>query len=229
MTSRHEAGPIGDEGVARRIDPAVLVLPLRLFMGVAWLRVGVANLASPLWRNGDLVQRFAVNQDVVTLPFALWMLDVAGRHVVLVAWVVGMTEVICGLALLAGVWLRTALAAAVTMNVVFLLCGQVNPSIFYLLAEMVLLAAVGSGAIGRGRVLSPVAWRAVAIGSALGALVLLPFVETLDPEELIFDPGAVLACLLAVGAVGSWVLSRPAARPGRPIASWIHGRWRAGG
>ncbi len=225
MTATHEADPTGRPPCPRRLDPAVLVLPLRLFLGVAWLRVGVANLASPLWRNGDLVQRFAVNQDVVALPFALWILDAAGRHVVLVAWVVGVTEVLCGLALLAGAWLRTALAAAVVMNLVFLVCGQVNPSIFYLMIEVVLLAALLSGAVGARRALTPVAWRVVAIGSAVLAVVLLPFIETLDPEELIFDPGAVLSCLLALCAVGSWALSRPVPA-GRVLSSWLTGRWR---
>jgi thiosulfate dehydrogenase [quinone] large subunit len=220
--------PVTPSVAPRRVDAALLVLPLRLFMGVAWLRVGIANLSSPLWRKGDLVQRFSVNQDVVALPFALWILDAAGRHVVLVAWVVGITEVLCGLALLAGVALRIALAAAMTLNLVFLVCGQVNPSVFYLVIEACLLFALLSGAVGGRRPVTARVWWTAAAAAAGVALVLVPFVETVDPEELIFDPGAVLACFFAVFAVGAGALARQGSSSGsgRAVAAWIAGRWR---
>jgi hypothetical protein len=86
------------------------------------------------------------------------------------------------------------------LNITFVLSGQINPSAFYLVMEMVLLVAVADGTIGR-RPTQPTR-RTYAFAAALlivGA-ALLPFVRTLEPAGMITDPALMLSFLAVLQA-----------------------------
>jgi hypothetical protein len=95
------------------------------------------------------LRKFATTQHQDALPFFRPVLD----HLITpgaqaVAIVVVVTQLACGLAIAIGKPLRLALQWAVLLNVVFIMCGKVNPSAFYLVMEIVLLFAIADGTIG---------------------------------------------------------------------------------
>jgi hypothetical protein len=126
-----------------------------------------------------------------------------------VAVVVAVAQVLIGLAIAIGRPLRLALWAGVVLNVVFVLCGKVNPSAFYLVMEAALLYAVSTGVLGRGY-RQPSARSFLLVGGWLtAAAAMAPFVSTLEPADVIEDPAMMLVFLSLVMA-------------GTTLARWLH-------
>jgi hypothetical protein len=118
-----------------------------------------------------------------------------------VAAVVAVAQILIGLAILVGRPLRSALWAGVVLNVVFVMCGRVNPSAFYLVMEAVLLYGISVGVVGRRATRpSPRSLALVAMWLAL-AVVDIPFIRTLEPAKVIEDPAMMLTFLCAVVAI----------------------------
>jgi uncharacterized membrane protein YphA (DoxX/SURF4 family) len=189
-----------------RIPLSVLALPLRLFIGVGWLRAGSANISTTEWRDGDLVERFVVNHETTALPFVRPLLEAVSHQYAAVAWIVAITEIVGGVLLLSGRFLRAALVWCMGLNLVFLAAGQVNPSIFYLFVQAFLLTGVLTGALGRRRPVFRTVWAVAAPVLAVAALALLLFIDTIDGEYVIRDPAAVLALFCGTQAVAAAVL-----------------------
>jgi hypothetical protein len=166
------------------------------------MRAGVEKLITPEWWTGGVLHDFLREQHTDALPFFRPVMDHAiAPGAIPVSTAVVAMQIGCGLALASGRHLRPALICAVAMNVTFVLAGRVNPSAFYLVMEFVLIMAVAEGAVGTSR---PWPARRVAI-SAVGlfgsALVLLPFVRTLKPSDVIEDPATVLVTVLVLSGI----------------------------
>ena len=133
------------------------------------------------------------------------------------------TEIGCGIAIMTGRPLRAALRCAVVLNITFVLCGEINPSAFYLVMEMVLLVAVADGTIGTHP--TPPTRRTYAFAAALlilgGALV--PCIRTLEPAAVITDPAIMLvflALLHAATLVLRCSLAKPSTRSSTSSSAW---------
>ncbi len=178
------------------LTAAVVLLPLRIFLAAGWLRAGAEKLIEPQWWNGDQLRTFLGAQHDEALPFFRPVMEhLIAPAATVVAIVVVLTQIGCGLAIGLGKHLRLALRWAFLMNVIFILAGRVNPSAFYLVMEIVLLFAVADGTIGvRPTVPS---WRTVAtagVSAGLAAAV-VPFIRTIEPAKVIDDPAMMLVFL----------------------------------
>ena len=135
-----------------RVAPSsqfLVLVPIRVFLVAGWLRAGIEKLIDPQWWNGDHLRTFlAVHHPSAVPPFQPIIEHAIQPYAVLVAFVVMATQLACGVAIAIGRPIRAALRWAVILNVTFVLCGQVNPSAFYLVMEMVLLVAIADGTIG---------------------------------------------------------------------------------
>lgn len=186
---RHPSSPPGGGPVG------VVLLPLRLFLAAGWLRAGVEKVIDPDWWTGATLDAFLAEQEQMMLPFFRPVAEsLIAPLAAPVSWVVVGVQLLIGVCLAVGRWPRAALWAGVVLNVTFTLAGRVNPSAFYLVMELVLLAGMS-----RPTTLT-IAWRRATLW-LLPAVVMLPFARTLDPAHVIDDPALMLAFVCGLAAI----------------------------
>lgn len=214
------------------VRAAVVLLPLRLFLAAGWLRAAAEKLIDPEWWSGDALRAFLADQHHEALPFFRpVMTGLIAPLAVQVAIVVAVAQVLIGIAIAVGRPLRLALWAGVVLNVVFVMCGRVNPSAFYLVMEAALLYAISSGHLSHRVSREPGARSFVWIGAWLAfAAAMTPYVRTLEPADVIDDPAMMLVFLSVVMAATTfarWVHHRAPHITARtdlsvePVRSWL--------
>lgn len=212
--------------------PANIVVA-QLFLTMGWTRSAAEKIVSSSWWTGNDLTDFVVDHErhavgwfaeilhAVVLPSpALWASVVLGIEILIVIGLVMPKR-------------RTfALLTAVGLNIVFVLAGATNPSVFYLVLELSLvlwISEYGAAAANSARRL-----RAIARGSLVFALASTPLVSTLHPARVIHDPGAVLCALSLCVAAGASAARRRVRRKlwrdkMRPVVSTLDLRPRAVG
>jgi uncharacterized membrane protein YphA (DoxX/SURF4 family) len=196
--------PSGDDAndhmlFGRSATAVVVLLPLRLFLAAGWTRAGAEKLISPEWWSGNELLRFLAAQREEALPFFRPVMEnVIAPAAALVAIVVMVTQLVCGIAIALGKRLRLALRWCFLLNVTFILAGRVTPSAFYLVMQAVLLFAVADGTLGV-HATKPSSRTVVAAGVSAGLVALVvPYVRTIEPANVIEDPAMMLAFMGSV-------------------------------
>ncbi len=182
--------------------PGWVLLP-QLFLAAGWLRVAVENTTTAGWWSGEAVRAFLAtdtgNAVAFYEPFLTRVVDPLAAGV---AAVVVTVEAVVAASLALNRRPVAALLAGAFLNVQFMLAGAVNPSAFYLVIAMVILLwrfdERSAGA--HRRTLA----RRLAVGAAVAATGLVPFIRTLAPAEVIMDPAIVLAFLGVLFAAAVW-------------------------
>jgi len=161
-----------------------------MFIGLGWLRAAVEKLISRDWWTGDQIREFVEVNSELTLPWfgpvvdALLSID----SIVVVSVFVG--QLLAGLALVSGYRQRTGLTIGMTMNLVFVMIGAVDPSIFYLMLQAVLWLW-----LFEHRVTVATAVRSLTLIGVLAAalaVISAPFISSLDPGKVVEDPATIL-------------------------------------
>lgn len=214
-----------------------MLLPVRLLLAAGWLRAGAEKLVDGEWWSGAGLRSFLAEQHHEALPFFRPVMDhLIAPAAVMVALVVMVTELMCGLAIGSGRRMRVALRWGFMLNIVFLLAGSVNPSVFYLVMELVMLSAIADGALGAETSTPSRLTIVMAAVAAALAVACVPYIRTIDPERVIDDPAMMLSFIGAVVAltlVARWAAhpTRRQARLGgtrtRYLAAWIHAQPQA--
>ena len=213
-------------GSVGRDSTAMVLLPLRLFVGVIWLRAAAEKVIDPTWWNGTAVETFVTTQlatDSVAAHWCVWLAEtVLLPNAPAVGWIVVVLETLAGLAILLGVATASFLVVGITMNVSFLLMGAVNPSAFYIPIQAILLMGDAGSvagldwALALDRTCTPRRWHEAVFAQSrvwqvgAGVLIIVAGVCTLQvhsftPTALVHDPLAVLALVSAIGALGAWI------------------------
>lgn len=126
------------------------LVPVRVFIGVGWLRAFAEKAVEPGWRDGTRLSAFLARQldagMVVFSPYQMLVSDAFLTHAMLLGWVVMLGQLLAGVAILSGTLTSAALLGGIFMNLNFLLAGVPDPSTFYIVIQTVLLLA-GAGAI----------------------------------------------------------------------------------
>lgn len=180
------------------------VVVSELFVGFGWLRAAASKVGDEAWWSGDLVAGFLREHRGDTVGWYAGFGDLLLSSTAVVAAVVILAEVVIGVSLVLARHVDKALAAAVFLNINFVLVGRTNPSIFYLLLEMGLLLWLVENSTRTP--VSLKALRGIAMVSLVLAALCLPWVRTLSPALVTDDPAAVLATwglCTAVGASGA--------------------------
>lgn len=210
------------------------LFPLRLFIALGWLRVGIEKLINPNWHKGHALENFIQQQEEAGLIFFTGYYHVLERLVLpfSVFWseVFMVTQLLVGLALLVGAFSQLALLLALAMNFVFLMAGAANPSAFYIVIQLSLLfshagevfgvdAYLSSRISSRWLVAQNKTARAVYSKADMersfvaGFLLLstafgvLPFIQHFSPAKSIDDPAMLLFVLLNIGAIFALIRS----------------------
>ncbi len=126
------------------------LVPMRMFMGIAWITVGVEKVVSDDWFSGEAIAQFltsSVASGAVKVPAYEYLIEnIFLPHAHWLLWVVVIGQFLVGLGILLGTFTNAALLGGLLMNLNFILCGRINPSVFYMLIETVLFLA-NTGAI----------------------------------------------------------------------------------
>ena len=199
--------------VDRPLQLPAWALLAQLFLAAGWLRAASAHALSADWWSGEEIRRFATAAEfepVGSIDIALRELVIPSAEVLAVIVVVA--QLLVGVLLVLNVRTVVALVVGAVMNLAFMLCGAVNPSVFYLIIAGVLLARLAESNLDRERA----AQLALNLTFAtIGTTALLsPSVRSLAPDDAIEDPALVLLFLnlLLLGTL--WRLGRRAAGVG---------------
>lgn len=231
MDDRHSTARIAGRNAQRRMT--LVLLPLRLWLGLAWLRSGVAKVMEPAWFDGTALQGFVQGQLEAgappLVPYAALMESAWIRLAAPLGIAVLVVELAIGVALLTGTFTNLALLAAIVLNVNFILAGAPAPSHLYVVIELVLLLGGAGAYYGADRYLSlyvrsPLLTsrtnlhtaerppRALLLTVAALCLVIAaaaaPSVGSLLPAQGADDPAFVVATLCTLVAVVAVVLAR---------------------
>lgn len=216
--------------IARELAKSTAVLvPLRLFMGVGWLRTFLEKVGDSTWWNGGAVRAFLdqqVTEGLVVFPFYERVIDTTLRPGSLwIGWLVVVLELVIGLAILTGTYTNLALIVGAGLNLNFMLAGRITPSVFYI-AIQTLLFVTGVGSVfgvdgglrkrstsnvlpialaarlpGKGLIANDVSDVTVLAIVAAG-FSLLGFVHATDfGPGGVNDPGLVLGAVMAMSAM----------------------------
>jgi thiosulfate dehydrogenase [quinone] large subunit len=142
-------------------------LPIRLFVGFAWLEAGWHKFTDPEWTQGGAAlraywERAASIPEQGRPPITFeWYRDfintlLAGNHESWFAWVITLGELAVGIGLILGVLTGLAAFGGALMNMSFLLAGSAstNPVLFTLAVGLILAWKV-AGYYGVDRYLLP--------------------------------------------------------------------------
>jgi hypothetical protein len=200
------------EYVLREVQrEAVWLVPSRVFIGIGWLRASAEKLSNPAWWDGAALRAFMdAHANLAVFPvFAQLMRGAFSDLAVPLGVTVMLLEVVIGVFLILGWWMRSAILVGGFLNVLFVMAGVPNPSAFYLVIQMALWTMGADRAFAfrprRGRtrqsradlsfslnLVSSALWLALA-GSSLGRI------RDFSPAGSIHDPAAVLTVVACVG------------------------------
>lgn len=128
------------------------LVPLRWFLGVAWLRSAADKLLDPAWHSGDVLREFLATtglRGASSFPeLATLIEEVIEPSAPLVAGVVLALQLLFGAGILLGCFTNLALLGGITVNVAFMLAGAPNPSAFYVLIQIVLFTSNAGAIVG---------------------------------------------------------------------------------
>ncbi len=183
------------------LSPAVLLLfPVRLFLAAGWLRAAAEKAIEHQWWNGQALRNFLADHHDSALPFFRPVAEhVIGPQAVLVSALVLAIEVYCGVVLLIGRPMRSAIHLGILLNVVFIVAGQVNPSAFYLVMELALLFGVADGIIGMKPSRPSRLTLALGVVVTMAGCSMIPYIRSFQPAGLVADPAAMLAFIGVIG------------------------------
>lgn len=170
------------------------VLLTQLFIGLGWLRAAAEKTIDPSWWFGWPVEAFIDEHGATTLGWYRPIIDrIVEPNAPLIAIVVVVLQFGAAFSLLSGRRVGCGLAAGIFLNLNFVAIGAVNPSAFYLVIQLALVLWLTE------RVRHRVAVRRCLGLTRLAVLILavisLPFVSTMHPQEVIDDPAIMLITL----------------------------------
>ncbi|CAA9458179.1 MAG: hypothetical protein AVDCRST_MAG25-423 [uncultured Rubrobacteraceae bacterium] len=207
------------------------LLPLRLFIGLGWLRASAEKIIDPDWLGGTVLATFLQEKiagDHVVFPFYRTLItDVFLPNASALSWVMMIGQGLVGAAILLGLFTNAAILGGLFMNLNFILAGAPNPSAFYFVIQVALFiggtgAIIGVDALLGRRVRTPLFVAKVGIRSwhfrskerALLGLTVLSFglaayslahVHTYDPGLSVEDPAMILTVLFTLSSLQAFV------------------------
>lgn len=180
-----------DATLARLRQTPVWVVLIQTFIGLGWLRAATEKVIDGAWWSGEVIESYLAEHADTRLPWfdTFAELFVEPNLAVVLVGVVALQAAI-GLALVSGIGRRVALVAGMGLNLVFVAGGAVNPSVFYLLAQMAVFLWMLEHRWDRNS--EVLAYLTMGVGWFV-AMVSLPFMRTIDPMAVIDDPAVMLA------------------------------------
>jgi uncharacterized membrane protein YphA (DoxX/SURF4 family) len=110
----------------------IYLLPLRVFIGVGWLRAFTEKAIDPGWRSVGGVEQFLQHQlttaQIVFPAYRVLVTELFIPFSGVMAWMVMAGQLLAGVAILSGTFTSVALLGGIFMNLNFLAAGATEPS-----------------------------------------------------------------------------------------------------
>jgi thiosulfate dehydrogenase (quinone) large subunit len=211
------------------------LLPLRLFIGLGWLRAAAEKILNPAWFDGGVITAFLNTQlhgEKVVFPAYTWLIMHAFLpSAALLAWIILIGQLLVGLGLIFGMYSRPALIGALFMNLNFIAAGAPSPSVFYVVIQIMLLLSNAGRIFGLdgiahrkaiARQLEQPVQRRIGLHQAqfrlsrnlmlllslictLLALSALAYAKDFSPKGSVSDP-AILMCVIGLYSAGQCLI-----------------------
>ena len=212
---------------------ALILLPIRLFLAAGWFRAGVEKFIDGSWWNGDKLRGFLEAHHAQSIGWFRPVMDHAIQPAaIIVALVVMIAELACGIAIITGRHVRLALWCGVVLNVSFILAGQVNPSAFYLVMEMTVLLAMAQLATHARRDVRQGRTLLLSALALLAAVAFVPSIRTLEPAKVIDDSAIMLTFVSVLASAAlfvKWLSRRETTTASARVAPLLEGAMRWAG
>ena len=221
------------------------LLPLRLFIGLGWLRASAEKIVDPDWLGGTALAAFLEEKLAgghVVFPFYRALItEIFLPNASALSWVMMVGQLLVGAAILFGLFTNAALLGGLFMNLNFILAGAPDPSAFYFVIQVALFiggtgAIIGMDALLSRRIRTPLFVAKVSIRSwhfrskerALLGLTVLSFsfaayslahVHTYDPGLSVEDPAMILTVLFTLSSLQAFVSYLRQKPPGGNVRS----------
>lgn len=177
----------------------------QLFLAFGWLRAGVSHKIRTEWRSGQDLRDFVAAQSGDAIVwYHLFLNHVVDNIPTVIAVTVVSIQLLVGVALLVNWNPLAALSAGAFLNLNFVLSGEVNPSVFFL----VMAASIVSWHLDRnmGSVVKQHLVRTFVPGAIGANAVLAVDVKSIHPVDVIEDPASVLIFTIVLGSFITWSL-----------------------
>lgn len=183
--------------------PASVLYP-QLFLGFGWIRAAVAHGTARSWWSGEDLLAFFDSTEALRLPvYELFVDSLVRPAAVPVSAVVVILQLLIGLALLINIRPVAWTLVGIFLNVNFIMAGEVNPSVFYVVMGMAVVLWIMLDRKSAERV-HRMATRATVV-AVVTLVVCGPFITTFDPARVIEDPSLILICLSTLFAISCWL------------------------
>ena len=119
------------------------LVPLRVFLGIGWVRASIEKIEDPIWseKNGKLKNLLeeSINNGIAFNFYEEFLIEIVIPNIEIWANIIIIGQALCGVSLILGAFTNLGLLGAMFMNFNFILIGAVNPSVFYIIVQLVLL------------------------------------------------------------------------------------------
>ena len=119
------------------------LVPLRIFLGMGWLRAFSEKISDTGWTGSGEKLSMILNQKIelgISFDFYIDFLNVIViPNVNYWALLIIIGQFLCGISLMFGIFTNLGLIGAIFMNFNFIFIGSVNPSVFYIVVQLILL------------------------------------------------------------------------------------------
>ena len=206
------------------------LFPLRVFIGIGWIRASLEKVLMAGWYDGSALREFFHTQladGAVRFPFYASLLQgVFAEYALILGWIIMVGQLLVGLSILTGSLTNFGLLWGLFMNINFILAGSVNPSTFYVVIQVALLFTHAGAILGGDSFFArfthnglfvaqaergarvPRAGRVAIMGLTLllfaSALFLVPFIEDFSPHS-VEDPAMILFILASLGSLSTLI------------------------
>lgn len=226
------------------VKPNAYLLPLRLFIGIGWIRAGLEKVTEQAWTDGaaliDFVDEQIGNGEVVFPLYRSFLENVITPNATAVGWLVMIGQLLIGVAILTGTFTNLSLLLGLTMNLNFLLAGRIDPSAFYIIIQSVLFVSMTGAILGVDSLLSrrihygllvaqpyfdkthlrmeKISFLLLGLASAAIASYALVYVENFSPNA-VDDPAMILFVLASLGGLSAIITFIRLAHEGNAAAN----------
>ena len=134
------------------------LVPLRIFLGMGWLRAFSEKISDTGWIDGGVKLGMILNQKIelgLSYDFYIEFLNIfVIPNVNYWALLIIIGQFLCGISLMFGIFTNLGLIGAIFMNFNFIFIGSVNPSVFYIIVQLILLISNNGYIFGLDRWIS---------------------------------------------------------------------------
>lgn len=205
------------------------LFPLRVFIGIGWMRATIEKIISPHWHDGAALHEYfqaQITTGAIRFPFYETLLqEYLSGYASALSWLILLGQMLVGLSILTGLFMTLGLLGGLFMNINFILAGSVNPSAFYVVIQMALLFSHSATILSGDSIISMVSGREVArqpnsshniqmarrwgwLGAAfllfITGIIVIPFIEDFTPHS-VDDSAMILFVLAILGSLSTFI------------------------